>query len=462
MRKTIAALVLMGSILLYLLPPPANANKEIMRAAALVAFSIGFWATGVLPEYLTALIFFIVAAVSKVAPAPVIFSGFSSTALWLVFGGLILASAVQHTGLGSRLAHWLHGFIGTSYTGLIGGIVILAGAAAFFIPATMGRIALFVPVVAAMAERLGFKDGSPGRTGMMIAAILGCYVPSCAVLPANVPNMVLAGTTESVYNLTFSYGKYLMIHYPTLALLKGLLLVWLICFLFPDRIPLTPSAGEEKLGPFSRQERLLALILSGALLLWGTDSLHRISPAWVALGAASVCMLPFTRLLPAEGLSRGINLGPFFYVAGVLGVGAIVAKSGLGDVLGKELLRLGDFKPAHDLRNFISVVLLHTVVGPFTTSPGLPAVMVPLSADIAKATGFPLMTVLMTQVIGFSNLIFPYQVPPVVVGMQIGGVKATDAAKLMFTLVALSILVVLPMNYLWWHILGLFGPGSLP
>ena len=434
----------------------------MMRAGALVAFSIGFWATGVLPEYLTALIFFLVAAISRVAPVPVIFSGFSSTALWLVFGGIILAAAVQHTGLGNRLAHWLLGFLGTSYTGLISGIVILAGVAAFFIPATMGRIALFVPVVAAMAERLGYKEGTPGRKGMMIAAILGCYVPSCAVLPANVPNMVLAGTTESVYNLTFSYGSYLKFHYPVLGFMKGIVLIWLICFLFPDRIPSAPSAQHKKLEPFNVHERLLAITLSGALLLWGTDFLHGISPAWVALAAASICLLPLTRLLPAEALSRGINLGPFFYVAGVLGVGAIVAKTGLGDILGKELLKLGHFKPGHDFRNFISLVPLHTVVSPFTTSPGLPAVMVPLSADIAKATGFPLMTVLMTQVIGFSNLIFPYQVPPVVVGMQLGGVKATDAAKLMFALVALSILILMPVNYLWWHVLGVFGPGAAP
>lgn len=462
MRKVIAGIILVGSIILYLLPPPANASKEMMRAGALVAFSIGFWATGVLPEYLTALIFFLVAVIAKMAPAPVIFSGFFSTALWLVFGGIILAAAVQHSGLGNRLAQWLLGFLGTSYTGLINGIVILAGVAAFFIPATMGRIALFVPVVAAMAERLGFKEGSPGRNGMMIAAILGCYIPSCAVLPANVPNMVLAGTSESVYHLTFSYGSYLKFHYPVLGFIKGIVLIWLICFLFPDRIPLAPSTPHKKLEPLNAHERLLAIILSGALLLWGTDFLHGVSPAWVALAAAVVCMLPFTRLLPGEAFSGRVNLGPFFYVAGVLGVGAIVAKTGLGDILGKELLNLGNFKPGHDFRNFVSLVLLHTAVSPFTTSPGLPAVMVPLSADIAKATGFPLMTVLMTQVIGFSNLILPYQVPPVVVGMHLGRVKATDAAKLMFTLVALSILVLMPMNYLWWQILGVFGPGAAP
>jgi len=315
MRKTIAGLALIGSIILYLLPPPANVTKEMMLAGALVVFSIGFWATGMLPEYLTSLIFFLVAAVSMVAPIPVIFSGLSSTALWLVLGGIVLAASVQHTGLANRLARWLLGFLGTSYAGLISGIVILAGVTAFFIPATMGRIALFVPIVLAMADRLGFKRGTPGRSGMVLAAMMGCYLPSCALLPSNVPNMVLAGTTESLYNLTFHYGEYLKFHYPVLGVMKGLLLIGLVCFLFPDRIPSSQPVSHEKLEPLNTHEWLLAVILSAALVLWVTDALHRISPAWVALGAASICMLPFTRLLPPEAFSRGINLGPFFYVA---------------------------------------------------------------------------------------------------------------------------------------------------
>ncbi len=36
----------------------------------------------------------------------------------------------------------------------------------------------------------------------------------------------------------------------------------------------------------------LLVILGFALLLWVTDNVHGISPAWVALGAAIVCLLP--------------------------------------------------------------------------------------------------------------------------------------------------------------------------
>jgi anion transporter len=415
---------------------------------------MGFWAIGALPEYVTALIFLLMATVSEVVPAAVVFSGFHSTALWLVFGGLVIAVAVKHTGLGQRLAQRLLDLLGRSYVGVISGIVLVTMLFSFIMPSAMARVVLLVPVVVAMAKRLNFSEGSPGRNGMVMATTLGCFVPSCAVLPSNVANMVLAGASESLYGLTFSYGNYLKLHYPVLGLMKGLAIVPLTCLLFPDRVNSTPALRHQMPEPLSVHEKVLALILSGTLLLWGTDFLHGISPAWVALGAALLCLLPFIKLLPDGAFKTEINFGPFFYVAGVLGMGAVVAKTGLGDILGRALLGLLDFEPGHNMRNFVRLVILYTAVSPITTIPGLPAVMTPLAADIATSTGFPLETVLMTQVIGYSNVILPYQLPPLVVGMQLGGVSATQGVRLTVALAAASILVLMPVNYLWWSLLG--------
>ena len=80
-----------------------------MHAAAVMLLTIGLWATAVLPEHLSALIFLCLCMLFAVAPASVVFSGFTSGTLWLVLGGLVLAEAVRATGLGVRLARSLFG-----------------------------------------------------------------------------------------------------------------------------------------------------------------------------------------------------------------------------------------------------------------------------------------------------------------------------------------------------------------
>ncbi len=67
--------------------------------------------------------------------------------------------------------------------------------------------------------------------------------------------------------------------------------------------------------------------------------------------------------------------------------------------------------------------------GIVTTLPGVPAVLTPLSNDLAQVSGLPLKSVFMTQVLGFSTTIFPYQAPPILIGMQLAQVKLIEALK---------------------------------
>ncbi|MFX8362505.1 anion permease, partial [Acinetobacter baumannii] len=69
--------------------PPGGLPPAAAPTAALAIVAIAFWATGRLPEHVVALALLLGAVLLKVAPTPVVFSGFSSTAWWLIFGGLI-------------------------------------------------------------------------------------------------------------------------------------------------------------------------------------------------------------------------------------------------------------------------------------------------------------------------------------------------------------------------------------
>jgi anion transporter len=448
-----ALLVLAAALLVLFLPAPTGAPAGFSAAAALTIFAIGFWAVGALPEYLTAVSFFLLAMIFKVAPANVVFSGFEAGALWLVFGGLIIAAGVQRTGLGRRIAELLVARLAGSYPRIITGVVLVSLALAFLMPSTMGRVLLLVPIVLALADRMGFEPGSNGRTGMVVTVALASFLGPAAILPANVPNNVLAGAAEAYHGITITYFDYLLLHFPVLGALKSVLLVLLICRIFPDRVRGDRPPAERRMR-LSREERNLAVILGLALAFFVTDTLHGISPAWVSLAAGVACLMPMIAIVTPQGFRTDVQMGPLFYVAGILGLGALVATSGVGDFLSRLLLDAVRLESGADAYNFFALSAIGMVLGMVATMPGIPAILSPIAGDIAAVTGMTLEQVLMLQVLGFSTLVLPYQVPPVLVALQVGGVPMQQAARVTLPLVALTWVLLIPLDYLWWVALG--------
>jgi di/tricarboxylate transporter len=448
-RLVAAGAVLLAALLVAW--PPAALTPPMARAAGLALFSIGLWATGIVPEHVTTLAFFVLAMLGGAAPAPVVFSGFASSALWLIVGGLVLGASLRHTGLGERLAGRLAAVFPRSYAGVVGGTILVGLALAFAMPSSAGRVVLLVPVTAALAQAVGFERGSAGHTGLLLAAALGNFVPSFAILTANLPNMVLAGAAETQYGIALTYATYLLLHFPVLGALKALALLGLILLMFPDRLSRTVATPPAR--PLSAAERELAAVLAVSLALWTTDALHHVPPAWVSLAAGVWCLRPGSRLLPPRAFEQ-IGHGTVFFVAGILGLAAVVAHSGLGATLaGRLAIDLG-LTPGAPARNFAGLAALSTLIGTVTTLPGVPGVLTPVSGALARAADLPVETVLMSQVLGFSTVILPYQAPPLILALHLSGVPYRAAAALCLALAAVSVLVLLPLDFLWWRLLG--------
>ncbi len=444
---TAAAISLLAS------PPPGLAAPET-RVAALALLTIGFWATGILPEHITSLLFFVLAMLFSVAAPGIVFSGFSSTAVWLIFGGLVIGVAIMATGLGRRVAARAASQLDGSYARIIGGLVAAGVLFSFLMPSAMGRVVLLTPIAEAMAGHFGFSKGSPGRTGVILATILGSFIPAFGILPANVPNMVLVGMAGTQYQVSLLYGSYLLLHFPVLGLAKAALIVALILWFYPDTphpVPHTELTGS---GAMTRKERILSWSLFIMLGLWMTDFLHHVSPAWIALAGAVFLMLPGITIINKQQFNQKVNWASLIFVAGILGLGAMINQSGLGDTLARKLISVLPLGADHPFLNYLSVSLAASLTGVATTLPGVPAVFTPLSEGIAHATGLPVKTVIMMQVLGFSTPLFPYQAPPIIIGMQLSGERLAAAGKVCLVLAGFTVLLLLPLNYLWWQILG--------
>lgn len=449
-----AAAILALAVLLAAWPGLFGLPAEIGLAAGLTLFTIGFWATGLLPEYVTSLIFLAAAMLLAAAPASVIFSGFASTAFWLVFAGVVLGAAVNQTGLGARLAEAMVVRLSSSYPRLLIGLVLVGVALAFVLPSTMGRVLLLIPIVLALADRVGLVHGRKGRTGMVMTAVLATYLVPATILPANVPNMVLAGAADALLDIQLRYAAYFVLHFPVLGAIKGALIVPVMLWLFPDKLSGMPIDGEPV--KLSTPGRRLSIVLLITLALWATDSWHGISPAWIGLSAALVCLLPMTGIMQRDSFAR-LNTAPIFYVGGMLGLGAYVAFSGLGVLFSAELLSVLPLTPGADAATFAGLSTTAAAVGLVATMPGVGAVLTPIAPELALSAGWPIMDVLMALVVGYSTAVLPYQVPPMMVALTLTGVTLGQATRSLVVMAILTVVLLWPLDYLWWRLLGLPG-----
>ncbi|MGB0205548.1 MAG: SLC13 family permease [Neptuniibacter sp.] len=453
-RSQIIALVLIPLLSAALLFSPAVEllNQQQTLTALLIMSGMVLFATGALPEYVSALLIMVLAMLMAVAPAEVVFSGLSSTACWLIFSGLVIGIAISETGLAQRISNRFTRHLDSSYIKLISGIVFMGVALGFVMPSSVGRVVLFIPIALAIAKSCGFEKGSNGQIGVLMAAAFGSHLPTFAILPANIPNMIMIGSAETIHGWTPMFAEYLLLHFPVLGFLKALLIIGIILWLYPDT-PKRSAALSDKT-QMSKTEIQLMLVMLTTLAFWMTDSIHHISTAWIGLAAATFLLFPGIGMVSSKSFNEKINISSILVVAGLLSIASLINYSEISLVFGERILNWLPISYGNDLVNFFALSLTGMFTGVVATLAGIPATMTPLAEQISQLTGFSLEAVLMTQVFGFSTILFTYQSVPLMMAMPIAGIPLHHAAKICLILSLLTVMLLLPLDYLWWKLLG--------
>lgn len=435
----------------------AGLRGDRLAVAIVVLLCLSYWATGWLPDFLVSLLLMFLLATCTSFGANVAFSGFSSSAFWLVFSGAVIGMALGTTGLGERIASRLADHCGHAYGAALAGFVTIAFLLGIVMPSTLGRIAILTPIVLSFCERVGLTSARPGRIGLLLATALASCELTSAVLPANLPNLVMAGTAETVLGWRLSYGEYALALIPALAVMRGVVLIVVALYLFPDRLTPTRSDGTGEIAAAPRgmspgEWRLLAA-LSAMLCLWLTEPWHHIAAGWVGLGIALLCLGPL-RLVNPDAFLRQVKLAPLWFVAAVIGLTAAVDQAGLANALRPALIRL-DLAQMSSSAAYLVLVALSISLTFLVTSNAAPALYTPLVPTLAAGAPLGMKAVLLTQAVGFSTIALPYQAPPLVLAMALAGIGVRDATRFCVATALLSLVTVVPLNALWWHGIGL-------
>lgn len=422
---------------------------QILLLTALIVF---LWATSIVPEFFASLLFLALALVSGAASEEAALAGFQSKAVWLAFAGIILGAAIQKHDLGNILFHRRLRRI-ASYRALVWSVATVGLLLSFLVPSAMGRVVMIAPLVLGICDRFGLARGSSGQIGVCLAVFAGTVFPAMTILPSNVPNVVMLGAMEATFGHGVTYADYFMLNFPVLGIGAFLLMTELICRLFPATI--TPVTIEAPTGPWTADQKRLIIVLIATLALWATDALHGISAAWIGLAATVICMAPVIGVLSPK-IFPTLNFGPWFFVAGAIGLGAAVRESGLAQGLWQGLasaLPLADL--AAPLQYFV-IVGASMAIAVLATLPAAPSIFTPMAASVAQSLGWSVDAVVLAQVPSFLLFAFPYQAPPVIIGTALLQVPVRTTMKFLAIYMAAGFLILAPLHYVWGRIIGVF------
>lgn len=452
-RVAVVGLAIVLAAAIATTPAPEGMPQQAMVALGLIAMTVVLWATMAIPPPAAAIIFILlVLATGAVAPRTAI-SGFLSSSLWLVFGGLMIGAAAERSGFGRFIARRFLGRFRSSYSALVLGVIAGTTLLAFLVPSNMGRLAITVPVVLALADDAGYRLGSSGHIGLVLIAVVGNFAVGQGVLPGTLLNIMIVGAGETLYGINVSYMHYMLLCGPVLGVAKAILIWRLLVWMHPAPVP--RADGEAKVDRLSPEAKRVGIILAFAILLWATDFWHGIKPGWVALAAGALCFVPGIGVLPTREIANPQRLLIIVWVGTVLSLAAVMTESRASDLVSGTLAQLAGVEGQSALYGYFVMAYLSTLIATLATLGGGIPIVAAVAAEISAATGLPLETAVMAIAPGMSAMFFPYIASPLVVGLAMGQVNQRAALPFMIALALLTCALIIPLNALWWWVIGI-------
>lgn len=230
------------------------------------------------------------------------FTAFTNDVIWLIVVSFFFAKGFEKTGLGERVATLFVKAFGKSTLGLAYGLAFAEALIAPAMPSTTARAGgIFMPIMSSLSQNAGSLPGtdSAGKLGKFLvqAQFQGSVHSSALFLTAAAQNLLcLKLATEMGVVIASPWVTW--VKAAIAPALVGLLVTpFLISKLTPPEIKDTPEAPKQaserlqKMGPMSRDEKIMLGTMGLAVVLWVTGDAIGVSSVVAAMLGLSVLLL---------------------------------------------------------------------------------------------------------------------------------------------------------------------------
>ncbi len=384
----------------------------------------------------------------KVTEPAMAFQPWTQYIPWMMLSGLLLANALESSGLLARISYFCLVKTGGTYNGIIWGIAL----ASAFLTLFVGNV--LVPMAAlTYGICLALNTGkSKASAGIMLTAAMGCLVLNTVKMQAPVLMMGIGQSVTGPLNF-LGYFESFFVNLP--VFLEYIFLVFVVTKIFK---PETAIAGKEffqnklnEMGKITVRELKCAAVLIIFLVFILTKDMHGFSLEWgLAIIPMLVCM-PVIGSATKEDVQR-VNYGFILFITACMGIGAVAGSLGIGKILVDVIMPMlqGQSYYVFFLIEWLLLVVLNFVMTPLAMEA---AFTIPL-ATLGTAIGLNPMAIYYFMLNAVDQIIMPYQYALYMLFFAFGIIHMKDFMKIMGIKMIVNFILVFGLLLTWWKMIG--------
>lgn len=378
-----AAGALVAALLITTCPIP-GLSYQATAVLGILIMAIVWWITGVLPEFVTAVVmavlFVVVAGISVGAT----FSTFASSTWWLLLSAFTLGVGMKTSGLMRRIALAIVRKFPRTFRCQVIAQLVTGTVLGPLIPSLAVKGAMLAPLAMSIGDELGYERQGKRATGLFAAMLVGIRTVAPTIVSASVTGYALMATLPADVQEQFNMASWFVAALPWLVVVLALN-YFLIMGIYgrgekagygsetvgapgnaqslnqPSPRCGTRFVGAAKcadskqdeaessvaessrggtnegdskpipdgLGPLSAVEKRMLAIILVTVVLWATEPFHHISA--MAVGLAALVFMFVLKVIDVPAFKSGVNWTSLLFIGIALGLGSVFAEAGLND-----------------------------------------------------------------------------------------------------------------------------------
>ena len=384
-----AAGALAAAVLIATCPIP-GLSYQATAVLGILIMAIVWWITGVLPEFVTAVVmavlFVVVAGISVGAT----FSTFASSTWWLLLSAFTLGVGMKTSGLMKRIALAIVSKFPRTFRCQVIAQLVTGTVLGPLIPSLAVKGAMLAPLAMNIGDELGYERQGKRATGLFAAMLVGIRTVAPTIVSASITGYALMATLPADVREQFNMASWFVAALPWLVVVL-VLNYFLIMGMYGrgeasacDAVEDSPSgtvgafgnaqslrqsslrcgtrfvgAAEcadsrrdeaegsvvgpsrggmdeggnqpipDGLGPLSAVEKRMLGIILVTIVLWATEPFHHVSA--MAVGLAALVAMFVLKVIDVPAFKSGVNWTSLLFIGIALGLGSVFAEAGLND-----------------------------------------------------------------------------------------------------------------------------------